>query len=989
MAEQGNMELLNEMNVDQLREEVTRLHQLNVAQNNQLDVLRQQIANNNGNGGNNVVQALIDGLRSLNINNQRKQNNSNTNNNENKNQLKSNKHEQNRTSVNCHQVDGIIQWPNVSLHKCNNCAGPSPSSRLMENRVAIQLPDTRIPPPSLGSERFGLSHKDLDKENDINGNKKLSRIPLCPRIILTIFSVPIPALIDTGSQISAISENFYQYLSLHGKLTELPVSNLSLFTAIVPKDIIRFDKIPYESLTLSEFQDGIKYIQTIGIESNIQLNNNFKKQGNNCLINDSVEIDFEGCLENLFCLNDSDLYENREMFIFRKEPEEQKDSNNFIEGLRSIIDSVSHLSEEEKKVFIERMSRFEKLFTPKYESADTFEYELKIKPHKTYIRKSYPIPWKHREPVGKQMQKMLDLKIIERADCSYCSPLRIVIKDDGTVRICLDARFINEIIEDDHESPPLINELLQKYYGVTFISTTDLATGYWQIPLHPNSRKYTAFVYDSKEKNPWEWTSQHDEAFKIMKLAFVNSVKLSHHIPNSMYKLQTDASDIGISGVLYQFDHENNPRIVSLVSRCLNSAEVNYTTTEKELLAIVYSITKLRTYLLGEKFEVITDHKGLTFLHTTCYQSSRLIRWSIILQQYNYNVSYCQGKDNIIADFFSRNPRGKFEDVMQNYLSIDVVNVCHDFDAEFCVNQISYDVDLENSLKNLADLQHQDEFAMSIFDRIKIGKAEECYLSYNRVLFRMDKFLKLCQVFIPAVLTKRLIDCVHSKLGHPGVYKTLMYLKQFYFWKGMGKQVKNQVLSCDLCQRVKCLNKKMEGEYRLVQSTEPGDLVSVDFFGPLPRSIGGLQYIFVVLDVFSKYVKLYPIKKETTEIVLKKLRESYFPEMGKPKRILADHGSQFTSKKWSNCLSKLEVKVIFSSIRHPQGNPVERVMRELGRFFRTLCSERHTRWEWRIYTNGRKFIFEESSLTFIDGEPEQQFDLLISVHQNISCGEEF
>lgn len=116
-----------------------------------------------------------------------------------------------------------------------------------------------------------------------------------------------------------------------------------------------------------------------------------------------------------------------------------------------------------------------------------------------------------------------------------------------------------------------------------------------------------------KEKNPWEWTSQLNEAFKIMKLAFVSGVKLSHHIPNSMYKLQTDAADIGISRVLYQFDHENNTCTVSLVSRCLNSAKVNYTTTEKELLAIVYSITKLRTYLLGEKFEIITDHRDLLF----------------------------------------------------------------------------------------------------------------------------------------------------------------------------------------------------------------------------------------------------------------------------------------------------------------------------------------------------------------------------------------
>lgn len=83
----------------------------------------------------------------------------------------------------------------------------------------------------------------------------------------------------------------------------------------------------------------------------------------------------------------------------------------------------------------------------------------------------------------------------------------------------------------------------------------------------------------------------------------------------------------------------------------------------------------------------------------------------------------------------------------------------------------------------------------------------------------------------------------------------------------------------------------------MVRSMGPGDLVSVDFFGPLPRSTGEMEYIFVVLDIFSKYVRLYPIKRETTDTVLKKLFDSYFPEMGKPKRILSDNGTQFSSPK--------------------------------------------------------------------------------------------
>ena len=160
----------------------------------------------------------------------------------------------------------------------------------------------------------------------------------------------------------------------------------------------------------------------------------------------------------------------------------------------------------------------------------------------------------------------------------------------------------------------------------------------------------------------------------------------------------------------------------------------------------------------------------------------------------------------------------------------------------------------------------------------------------------------------------------------------------------MNRDIKQFVLACDLCQRVKSINFNMKRSFKLVRSSEPGDLVCVDFNGPLPRSVGGAQYIFVVLDVFSKYVKLYPIKKETTECVLKKLFDSYIPLMGEPKRILADHGSQFTSPKWSDRLRKAGIQVVFSSIRHPKSNPVERVMRELGRLFRTLCADKHTRW---------------------------------------------
>lgn len=139
---------------------------------------------------------------------------------------------------------------------------------------------------------------------------------------------------------------------------------------------------------------------------------------------------------------------------------------------------------------------------------------------------------------------------------------------------------------------------------------------------------------------------------------------LKRIIPGVTFKLQTDASDRGIAGILYQTDKGGNHNVIGLVSRCLSHVEIKYTTTEKELLAIVYLVEKFRVYLIGVHFEIVADHQCLTF-NAICKFSKY---WILLLQQYSFSVLYCRDVDNIVVNFCSRNPGREFAEEKANKL---------------------------------------------------------------------------------------------------------------------------------------------------------------------------------------------------------------------------------------------------------------------------------------------------------------------------------
>jgi len=137
-------------------------------------------------------------------------------------------------------------------------------------------------------------------------------------------------------------------------------------------------------------------------------------------------------------------------------------------------------------------------------------------------------------------------------------------------------------------------------------------------------------------KSVWKWGQQEQENFENIKRNFVKSVMLKHPDFEKPFYLSTDASDISVSAVLYQKDNEDDDAVICFGSRTLLTTERAYSVTEKELLAVVFACRKFRTYLIGHPRVIVqSDHRALSFLKTCRLTHGKLLRWVLVLQEFN------------------------------------------------------------------------------------------------------------------------------------------------------------------------------------------------------------------------------------------------------------------------------------------------------------------------------------------------------------------
>lgn len=174
------------------------------------------------------------------------------------------------------------------------------------------------------------------------------------------------------------------------------------------------------------------------------------------------------------------------------------------------------------------------------------------------------------------------------------------------------------------------------------------------------------------EPNLVAWTKQEQKLFETLKSKLTSKQILRLPELTKDYVLRTDASSIGLGAVLMQY-HDGELWPVSYASRKLKKPEKNYSTIERELLAVVEGVTKYYPFLYGRKFLIQTDHMPLHYLRDSKNSNARIMRWALYLQQFEYTTEYIKGADNVGADVLSRAdyPSDKDEEMHMGLCCID------------------------------------------------------------------------------------------------------------------------------------------------------------------------------------------------------------------------------------------------------------------------------------------------------------------------------
>lgn len=470
--------------------------------------------------------------------------------------------------------------------------------------------------------------------------------------------------------------------------------------------------------------------------------------------------------------------------------------------------------------------------------------------------------------------------------------------------------------------------------------------GFAQIasPLNKLTSKHAKF----------SWSPDCQTAFESLKQALTSAPILSYPDFRLPFHLFVDASQTGIGLTLGQII-DGNERVIAYAGRDLNPAERNYSATEREALAVIDGIKRFQPYLQGQKFTIHTDHNALRWLMSLDDPSGRLARWSLLIQQFDFDIIHRPGVVNGNADALSRRP---YDSISLNTLEAD----------GFQAKQI---FDFQRRDPGLSDIINYLEYDQLPHDNAKAKRillSEDLYfLDDHNLLYHVDvsdkRGRKGCQaqLVLPPPLRYEVLVNAHDDLagGHLGVYKTYEKLRDRYYWRGMYKDVEHWVRSCQDCSTRKKPRNKRRAPLLPIPVSAAFERMAVDILGPLPVTWKGNRYIVVFVEYLTKWPEIFPVQNTEAITIARLITDEIIPRHGAPRTLLSDRGSNFLSAIVKEVCNLYSIKKLNTSAYNPACDGlVERMNSTLCQTLSMFVSKHQK--DWDVFIPAAQMAFRTS-----------------------------
>ncbi|GJP67944.1 hypothetical protein CLOP_g24702, partial [Closterium sp. NIES-67] len=630
----------------------------------------------------------------------------------------------------------------------------------------------------------------------------------------------------------------------------------------------------------------------------------------------------------------------------------------------------------------------------------THQHEIVEEPgSKPTFRAPYRLSPTELTDMKRQIEYLLAKGLIRPSTSPYGAPVLFTPKPDGSMRMCIDYRALNQQTIKNKYLIPRIDDLLDQLRGATVFSKLDLWSGYWQIRMANNSIHKTAFRtrYESYE-------------YLVMPFGLTNAPATFQAEMNHILRpLLDECVVVYLDDILiYSRDMKQHVEHLRRVFEILRR-ERFYVKMSKSKFALE------KVQFLGHMVSaqgVHVDPKKIEAVRT--WKTPENVKE---LQQFLGFANYYNRFKNTPYKWEPKHQEA-VEQLKQALTSAPVL-ILPDPERDYVIEADASDQavgavlmqDQGNGMQTIAYLSkklHGAELNYPIHDKEALAiviafKAWRCYLEGRRTTVFTDhcslKYLKTqpnlsrrqvgwidflethfhydiaykpghknkadaLHTLPPFRINENLgtqlpsfapvpIEEYHDVLyaGHFGSNKTLTGIAKHYYWPHLAEDVQKFVTSCDTCQRIKSSKQKKAGLLQPPPVPEQlWKVVSLDFITGLPPITSGHDAILVVIDKFSKMGHFIPTHttactEETAQLFVRYIISQH----GIPTTLISDGDPKFTSKFWKELMSLLGTKLAMSSAYHPQTDgQTERLNQIVEQLLRAACRDEISKWDLHL-----------------------------------------